>query len=759
MSNPFIINVPTLISNPNPPIQIVSNPPPLLIKNLSISQTSLNNNSTYFSNNYVNAVTSVNTLQNAVTISSTNPNLTVAEVGNDIQLTVLAGGIGVETLNTLDGNVTLSSTNQNLTIAQNGNDIQLTVLAGGIGVESLNTLAGNITMTSTDQATLTIAQVGNNIQLTVPPVVGGVESLNTLTGNIDFTSTGGTVAITNNGQNINFEALGITPVSDWANFPAINTVNIPDHDLNMTTTTPGLAYNKATLNADVDIGTLTNAPLRPDFNAYCGTVTFGGVASPLTGMSINSLGAVAVTSALGVSIAGGGGVGITGGGAVTVNGVGGILIDGGGAISINGVGGISIVGSGALGIASGGILVSGGGIAINAGGVSINAGGLSVLAGVTAIGSGGLSGGGLNVYGSDLSLIPVGANTSTLRTNLITSTSGTPTLAISNVATINGIPFPFRASYDFYVAPNGNDTTGNGSEQNPFLTIERAITARATIANTFEVSIHLASGTYSPVGGNITLLQNTFLIGIPSGETNQPVNINSQIYLQGGATGQVALYGLNLFQASSQCIVCNGVGTYNVNACNIVNLNNYSVFMSLGTLFLTECRITCPTLTSQPFSGVGGTGGTLIMRDCLLNSAGVNSMVQFSGSLTIRQCNLINTNTSANVSPLVLFNPTVSGTTCEISYSTLQYTSPNNASNKICVRTTVGAGINAVLNNFVNNLLICEGATSGTSPNNYHCIDKTGAGTATLSYGNLLAGATAHQIDTTITKTQFNTVP
>jgi hypothetical protein len=85
---------------------------------------------------------------------------------------------------------------------------------------------------------------------------------------------------------------------------------------------------------------------------------------------------------------------------------------------------------------------------------------LSVLAGVTAIGSGGLAGGGLNVYGSDLSLIPVGPNTSTLRTNLITSISGSPTLAISNVATINGIAYPppspavYQATY--YKSVNQN---------------------------------------------------------------------------------------------------------------------------------------------------------------------------------------------------------------------------------------------------------------------------------------------------------------
>lgn len=310
------------------------------------------------------------------------------------------------------------------------------------GVTSLNTLNGAITVSSTNAATLGVAQVGQDIQLTVPASAVGVTSFQTLTGAVGLTSTGGSVGITTVGQNINLETLGITPVSDWANFPAGNSVNLPDKNLNMTTSTPGIAYSKATLNADVDIGSLSNAPLRPDLNAYCGTVTFGGITTPLTAMNINSLGPVSVNSVLGVSIAGGGGVAVTGGGAVNVNSVGGVLVDGGGAISINGAGGISIVGGGALSIASGGILVSAGGVAINGGGVAINAGGLSVAAGATAIGSAGLAGGGLNVYGSDLSLLPVGAFTSSLKTDLITSQSGTPTLAISNVATINGAPYP-----------------------------------------------------------------------------------------------------------------------------------------------------------------------------------------------------------------------------------------------------------------------------------------------------------------------------
>jgi hypothetical protein len=316
----------------------------------------------------------------------------------------------------------------------------------------------------------------------------------------------------------------------------------------------------------------------------------------------------------------------------------------------------------------------------------------------------------------------------------------------------------FVAAYDIYVAPNGNDTTGNGSSQNPYLTITRALTARALIANTIEVAIHLASGTYIPASLGLTLTNNTWLVGIPTGEINQPVNINAQITLQGGASGQVGLYGLNLFPstANSNCVRINDVGTYNITACNIFNTVNYAISISEGTLFLTESRITSPVSGINPSIGVIGAAASLIMRDCLVTSTGTPSIFSCIGNLTIRQSNLINTNATASVNPLVNFNPTVNGNTCEISYSTLQYTSSVSAANKICVRANPSAGVTGSFVNFVNNLLICEGATAGLGT---YCIDKVvGSGPVTLSYGNVLAGATARVIDPTIIKTAFNIV-
>ena len=54
----------------------------------------------------------------------------------------------------------------------------------------------------------------------------------------------------------------------------------------------------------------------------------------------------------------------------------------------------------------------------------------------------------------------------------------------------------YQASYDLYVAPNGNNTN-NGSLTSPFLTIAKAITQRGTINATTNVNIHLLSGTYT----------------------------------------------------------------------------------------------------------------------------------------------------------------------------------------------------------------------------------------------------------------------
>jgi hypothetical protein len=226
----------------------------------------------------------------------------------------------------------------------------------------------------------------------------------------------------------------------WANFPAISTVIIPDKDLNMTTTTPGVAYNTANLNANVVIGNTSQAPLRPDLTAFCGTVSLGGLANPLTNMNVYSLGSVSINSAAGISVAGGGGISVSGAGGVSVTGLGNLALSGGN-VEVTGAGGVLVNGTGAITVTAGGVAVNGGGVSIAAGGCAITAGGLSIAGGTTVIGSLGAAGGGLTVYGSDLFMSAVGGTDAKIHTNYLTS--NTQPMQITGVSTINGSPLTY----------------------------------------------------------------------------------------------------------------------------------------------------------------------------------------------------------------------------------------------------------------------------------------------------------------------------
>jgi hypothetical protein len=482
------------------------------------------------------------------------------------------------------GNISFGN-NTNILSVNGGNQLLYNgnIISSLAGVNALNTLTGNLTLSSTNPATLTVANdIANNIiNLTVPTTISGVSSINTLTGNLTLLSTNPATLTVDTYSGNNTVTFTVPPSAvpapvDWANYPAINAVSIPDKNLNMTTSTPGIAYNKATLNADVDIGTLTNAPLRPDFNAYCGTVTFGGLTTPLTAMNINSIGPVSVNSILGISIAGGGGVSVTGGGAVTVNSVGGVLVDGGGAISINGAGGVSIIGTGLLSIASGGVLVSGGGIAINAGGMTISAGGLGVLGGTLAVGTLSGAGGGVNIFGSDIQMIPVGTATASIKTNLIAGyTVGG--LAITDVATINGLPYPpaggsvYQGTYYKSVAQvlsSGNnlitfDSTATGNNSGGYITHTNGTTTfTVTIAGLYQLELNCdvndTNAVYT-VGSNKTIS-----VFLTRATVLKPIIQNSALQ----ATAQV-------FQMSLS-------SSYFLNVGDIIQLNLFNSFTGVA---------------------------------------------------------------------------------------------------------------------------------------------------------------------------------
>ena len=317
-------------------------------------------------------------------------------------------------------------------------DIQLSSINGSPYLSSFNsefisTATSDLNMSSFAVYTSSILGLSSINGAAYPPPTPSSQWISTAASQLDMAN----FPITNV-SSINGAAFPgpVADVSQWANFPASSTVQINDKYLSMTTTTPGIAYLDANINANLNVGTLSNAPLRPNANFYVGSMNIGSLASPLTNMNVESIGGINLNSLTGVAITGGGGVAITGGGAVAVTGLGGVAVSGGGAVSVNGTGGVSVVGSGAVSVAAGGVLVSGGGVAVVAGGVDITAGGLVVGAGELAIGAVGLAGGGVGVYGSDLKMTPVGAIPSQIYTDYIRSQSGTDTMQITNVSTI-----------------------------------------------------------------------------------------------------------------------------------------------------------------------------------------------------------------------------------------------------------------------------------------------------------------------------------
>lgn len=554
----------------------------------------------------------------------------------------------------------------------------------------------------------------------------------------------------------------VADVSLWANYVASSNVTIPNKDLNMTTTTAGISYNKASLNANVQFGDPTNVPLRPDFDAYCGNITFGGLATPLTTMNVNSIGGINLTSATGVNV--------TGGGTVTVSGGGGVAVSGGGGVTVGGLGGVAITGAGAISVAAGGVSVAGGGVAITAGGLAINAG-------LTEIGTIGGPGGGLNVFGSDISMIPVGAITAEIYTEYLKSYSGTNTMQITGVSTINGTAYPPTAggatafSYNIYVSNiSGSDTTGDGKISNPYKTITKAIAVAGTIAETNQVIINLACGTYTE---NLNITRDNLYITGGSTSLSTATVINGSITVDTTGSSQLILIGglssvyfnnfiynnsvaKNQSYVITDCLIVPGAGTSAIVFTDTstggngdITIQNSLIYMS-DTTAVTISNGRISMINSQITNNPGLANATV----SLITTSG-------TGGVNLFGCTLIQGSTASTVQPLInMTNNASTGSPMLINSCILQYTSATadtGTGAKCCIRFSNSAAISNV--SVINCLLICEGArTTNGSAGQYLAIQRTGAGSLTLSYGQNLCGATANHLPATaagLTKTAY----
>jgi len=132
-----------------------------------------------------------------------------------------------------------------------------------------------------------------------------------------------------------------------------------------------------------------------------------------------------------------------------------------------------------------------------------------------------------------------------------------------------------------------------------------------------------------------------------------------------------------------------------------------------------------------------------------------------TGRVSFFGCSLIQQSASASVAPLVSLGTSgVGAQAMTFNATILQYTSATSDAlngNKCCIRLANSSPITSVI--VINCFMICQGATTTNgSAGQFVVIQRTGAGTVTLNYGQNLAGATANHLPAAsvgLTKTQY----
>ena len=340
-------------------------------------------------------------------------------------------------------------------------------------------------------------------------------------------------------------------------------------------------------------------------------------------------------------------------------------------------------------------------------------------------------------------------------TSVLAGTNITSVVDVGGAWTVNAAAFStFVDSFQIYVAPNGNDTMGNGSQQNPYLTITQALVIRGTIAT--KVSIILSSGVYTE---SFTIPANTYLVGVSgTGSINSPnvlpTSIVGNILLtNNSASNYIGLANLQVTGNSGRAISLTTAGTYVLYNCSILAASGFNAIFhtTAGSIFLQSCQVTASTV-----SAISDSAG-LEIYNSYITSASASAVISTSGTnLRIMRSTITSSSTSTIASPLIFASLAGTSIMFEIGYCKINYTSAavDTGGNKCCIQF---ANTGTYTPSIYNSLLLCEGAITGLG-GLIQCIQKTLLGAVTISYGNLLSGATANHISPLITHTSYITV-
>jgi hypothetical protein len=325
----------------------------------------------------------------------------------------------------------------------------------------------------------------------------------------------------------------------------------------------------------------------------------------------------------------------------------------------------------------------------------------------------------------------------------------------------------FKSTREYYVSKQGNNTTGNGSANAPYLTIQKAITEAQLLAgapDTVDV-INVAPGLYTE---NL-LMTRGFMTIQGNNETFRPAGtttIQGTITITlGGAddlfTKTVNITGLSLNGSILDNSTCqHSVGLATLNIQNTTGaapavLFQPSAGMTDARLYVDRCFISHQVNNTAVAMGVGQLYMSNTLIDVFTNNialALLDNAIGAPGGVAsqVVLCQFANSNNSATLAPLVLLNS--NGTNihafgnCSFIYSnaTVKSGSPN--SSGILFEGT---------NNMTANVAQCVFALAGTTHPANSVIMKSAAATGTMvvfNTANEALNGLAHKVDSGIVK-------
>jgi hypothetical protein len=243
----------------------------------------------------------------------------------------------------------------------------------------------------------------------------------------------------------------------------------------------------------------------------------------------------------------------------------------------------------------------------------------------------------------------------------------------STGSAVQWLPNPISTStFIVYVNEGGNDSTGNGSVNNPYLTIAHAMSTITYATASQRVIINLGPGTYS---SNFSLKANVFIIG------SEPIATR--------LTGTIDINDASWNNAND-----NRSGFSNCTLVNAITFNFTAQSASAGKLYIYDCWFD-GLITMTADSSINQT----VLTDCVLFAgwtqngmeAILNNCDFFGGNITVNSSaatatycqldstiaagNLVVTSTSAQVCQAYLYSSYIPGTiSASGSGATIYYT-------------------------------------------------------------------------------------